>query len=61
MLKDVALKHRMILGGVAAVLVPFLLAGTIVYVLLSGSLMEMTRERSVRMAMDMAALIDANL
>jgi len=61
MLKNVALKYRMILGGVAAVLIPFLIAGMIVYVLLSGSLLEMTQERSVRMAMDMAALIEANL
>lgn len=61
MLKNVALKYRMILGGVAAVFIPFMIAGIIVYVLLSGALMEMTRERSVRVAMDMAALIDANL
>jgi|GEM_PF-508969 len=61
MFKNVALKYRMILGGVAAVLIPFLMAGVIVYVLLSGSLMEMTREKSVRIAMDIAALIDANL
>jgi len=61
MIKNIGLKYRMILGGVAAVLIPFLIAGIIIYVLLSGSLMEMTREKSVRMAMDMAALIDANL
>ena len=61
MLKNTALKYRMILGGVAAVLIPFLVAGMIVSALLSDSLLEMTQEQSVRMAANVASLIDANL
>ena len=51
----------MILGGMAAVLFPFVIAGTIIYIQLSNSLLEMTREKAVHSARDISALIEATL
>ena len=51
----------MILGGSAAVLIPFFIIGTIIYIQLSNSLLKMTKEKSVHIAKDVAALVEATL
>ena len=61
MLKDLTLRYKMILGGLAAVFFPFVIAGTIIYIQLSNSLLEMTREKAVHSARDTSALIEATL
>jgi PAS domain S-box-containing protein len=61
MLRNIPLKYRMILGGIAAVLIPFLITGIIIYVELSKSLMEMTQDQSIRIARDASSLIEATL
>ena len=61
MLKNISLNQRMILGGIAAIVIPFAIAGTIIYIQLSRSLLEMTREKSVRIAEGASALIEATL
>ena len=55
------IKNKMILGGLAAVFIPFFIAGTIIYIQLSNSLLEMTKERSVHIAKDVSALVEATL
>ncbi len=57
MLMSISLKYKMILGGVAAVFIPFLIAGVIIYIQLSSSLMEITEERAVHIAADTSELI----
>ena len=57
MLNSITLKNKMILGGIAAVIVPFLIAGVIVYIQLSRSLTELTEERVVHVANDISSLI----
>ena len=61
MVKNIALKYRLILGGVAAVFVPFFIAGIIIYLQLSTSLLEIAKAKSVDTAQDISALIDATL
>ena len=51
----------MILGGIAAVCIPFFIAGIIIYIQLSNSLLELTEEKSVHIAQNIAAFIDATL
>ena len=58
MQKKITLKYKMILGGVAAVMVPFLIAGVIIYILLSRSFLEIYKEKAVHLAGDIAASID---
>ncbi len=61
MCKRVSLNQKMIIGGLAAIVIPFVIAGTIIYVHLSGSLLEMAREKSLRIAEDASALIESTL
>jgi PAS domain S-box-containing protein len=61
MIGNIALKYKLILGGVVAVLVPFLIAGVIIYTQLSNSLLEMAKEKSVYIAKDISALIESTL
>jgi PAS domain S-box-containing protein len=61
MFKGTTLKQRMILGGIAAVFMPFLITGIVIYIQLSNSLLEMTKEKSVLIAKDISGLIDATL
>ena len=42
-------------------LIPFLIAGVIIYVQLSNSLLEMAKEKSIQIAKDISASIEANL
>lgn len=48
----------MILGGVVAVVIPFFIAGIIIYVQLSNSLLKTAEEKSVHMAEDISEFID---
>ena len=57
MVTSITLKNKMILGGIAAVVIPFLIAGVIVYIQLSRSLTELTKERVVHVANDISSLI----
>ena len=61
MLKDISLKYKMILGGVIAVVIPFTIAGIIIYVQLSNSLLEMAKEKSVHMAQDVSHIVEVTL
>ncbi len=54
-----SLRTRMIIGGIAAVLIPFLITGIIIYIQLSGFFIEITREKSVLVAKDISVLIDS--
>ena len=60
-LKNMTLKYRMILGGIAAVIVPLSIAGMIIHVRLSNSLLEMAKEKSVLIVNDISSLIDSTL
>lgn len=51
----------MILGGIVAVLIPFLIAGIIIYVQISNSLLEITEERSLHTANDISEIINMTL
>lgn len=59
--RHIPLKYQMILGGIIAVLIPFALAGIIIHLQLTASLMDMTKEKSVHTAKDVAGLIEATL
>jgi len=51
----------MILGGITAVLIPFLIAGAVIYIQLSRSLIEIFKEKAEHLAADIAAAIDDRL
>jgi hypothetical protein len=59
--RDLSLRWKMILGTVAAVTVPCLIVGAVLYSMLSRSLLQIYRERSVQVAKDIAALVDTTL
>jgi len=61
MAKGITLKSKMILGGVIAVIVPFFIAGIIIYIQLSSALLEITKEKSLNIAKDISASIDERL
>jgi PAS domain S-box-containing protein len=52
------LKHKMIIGGIIAVVIPFVITGAIIYIQLSGSLMQMAKKRSLHLSNDIAQIID---
>ncbi|WP_319525478.1 ATP-binding protein [uncultured Desulfosarcina sp.] len=60
-LKTISFKTKMILGGIAAVIVPFLIAGVVIYIQISRPLIEMSKEMAVHRAEDIAATIDDRL
>ena len=60
-IKGTPLKYRMILGGIAAVVIPFSITGMVIYFQLSHSLLEMTKEKSVLLAQDISSVIEATL
>jgi PAS domain S-box-containing protein len=51
----------MILGGSMALIIPSLIASGILYSMLSRSLLDISRERTVQAARDLAALVDTSL
>lgn len=59
--KNIPLKYRFIFGGIATVFIPFFIAGIIIYLQLSSSLLNMTEEKAVLIAKDISNLIDATL
>ncbi len=56
-----SLKYKLILGGMAALLIPLFIAGLIIYLQLSGSLLEITKEKSVNIVKDISAIISRGL
>jgi len=58
---NLSLRWKMILGSVAAVTVPCLIVGGILSEMLSRSLLQVYKERSVQTARDIAALVDTTL
>ncbi len=61
MLKPIAFKSKMALGGIAIVMIPFLIAGMIVYFQLSRSLLKLSRQGILHLAEDLAAVVDERL
>lgn len=59
--RNYSLKYKIILGSITAVIVPFFIAGVIIYLFLSDSLIEMSTNRLVTQADDTASLIHATL
>ena len=57
----ITFKTQTILGGIAVILIPFLIAGTIITLQLSRSLLEMSKERAVHLAKDLSTYIDLRL
>jgi hypothetical protein len=60
-LADLSLRWKMILGTLAAMVLPSLIVGSVLYSMLSHSLLQIYRERSVQTARDIEALIDTAL
>ena len=61
MIKDISLRHKLIGGGIAAVLAPFLLTGAMVYFQLSKFLLEGTEDKSVHIVEDVSTRIQRRL
>ena len=55
------IRQRLIIAGIVAVLIPLFITGAVIYVQLSGSLLETAREKSAHMARDTSDLIGAIL
>ena len=53
-----SLKHRMIIGGIVAVMIPFIITGTIIYIQLSGSLMKLAKAKSLHQSNGIGQVID---
>lgn len=53
-----SLKHKLIIGGIVAVMIPFIITGTIICIQLSGSLIEMAKEKSLHLSNDIVWVID---
>jgi len=60
-LKEIPFKTKMILGGITAVLIPFLIAGLVIYIQLSRSLIDIFKERAVHLSEDISIAIDDRL
>jgi hypothetical protein len=52
LLKEISFKTKLILGGITAVVIPFMIAGIVIYIQLSRSLIEISKERAVHQAED---------
>lgn len=53
-----SLKQKMIIGSIVGIMIPFIIAGTIIYIQLSGSLMKMAKEKSLYLSNDIVQVID---
>lgn len=60
-MKKKTVSNKLILGGLTAVLVPFLIAGIIIYFQLSDSLMDLSKKNTLHMAQDIAKGLDERL
>ena len=58
MSKQISLKHKMVIGGIAAVVIPFIITAGIIYVQLSGYLMKIARESAIHISGDIAREIE---
>lgn len=56
-MKEITLKYRIILGGIAAIFIPFFIAGIIAYNRISQSLEQISREKTTRISKDLADMI----
>ncbi len=56
-----SLKNKLIIGGIVAVMIPFIITGTIICIQLSGSLIEMAKEKSLHLSNDIVWVIDTFL
>ena len=61
MLNSTSIRYKIILGGIAAVLIPFLVAGTVIYVQLSRSLIKISKKIVVHLAEDVSSSINETL
>lgn len=59
--KKFTLKYRIIFSGFAAIFIPFFIVGIIIYIQLSNSLLELSKEKSVSTAKDISSIIDLSL
>ena len=48
----------MIIGGIVAVVIPFVIAGAIIYFQLSGSLMQMAKDKTLHLSRDIVQTVD---
>jgi methyl-accepting chemotaxis protein len=56
--RTLSLKNKLVLGGVASVLIPFIIAGSIIYVQLSSSLLDVTKGMSLNIAQEISSSIN---
>ncbi len=61
MRKELSLRQKMILGGIAAVFIPLLIMGSVIYLKLSRSLLDIYKQRSVQIARDASRIIEITL
>ena len=56
--RQINLKDKLILGGLASILFPFIIVGVIIHTQLSNALLEMAKEKATHMARDVSTSID---
>ena len=61
MIQNNTLKFKMVIGGILAVLVPFVITGVIIYIQLSGNLMAMAQKRAIHTSNDTSLVIETFL
>ncbi|MDY6905280.1 MAG: ATP-binding protein [Thermodesulfobacteriota bacterium] len=61
MLKNKSLKYRLILSGIVCICVPFILSGIIIYSQLSGTLLDMAKDKSMHTVEDASIAISTAL
>ncbi|MBN2041921.1 MAG: response regulator [Spirochaetes bacterium] len=61
MLKNLTLKYRIISVSIGAIVIPFVVAGIVIYIQLSNSLIKIAEEKSVHYAEDLSSLISSRL
>jgi len=52
------LKYKMIIGGIVAVIIPFVITGAIIFIQLSGSLMQMAKDKTLHLSRDIVQVVD---
>jgi signal transduction histidine kinase len=61
MFKNMGIRAKMIYGGTAAVLIPFIIAGVLTYIQLSRSLDRLSEEKAKQIAVDLSGLVEISL
>jgi C4-dicarboxylate-specific signal transduction histidine kinase len=59
--KSMSIRARMVFGGIAAVVIPFFIAGVVTYVQLSRSLEHLADEKAKQIAVGLSALVQNSL